>query len=73
VIVAGAFEFADDRLHSEKALKALLPMAILSEIPEVSQPSDEVKRKRRLVLNWAVTVFVLAAVVTGATISFLNS
>jgi polysaccharide biosynthesis transport protein len=73
VLVAGGFEFADDRLHSEKELKSLLPMAILSEIPEVSQPSDEVKRKRRLVLNWAVTVFVLAAVVTGATISFLNS
>ena len=73
VLVAGGFEFADDRLHSEKELKSLLPMAILSEIPEVVQPSDETKRKRRLVLNWVATVLVLAAVITGATFSFLNS
>ena len=73
VIIAGGFEFADDRLHSEKELKALLPMTVLSEIPEVVQPSDEARKRRRLVLNWAVTAVVFAAVAAGATISFLNS
>ena len=72
VIVAGGFEFADDRLHSEKELKGLLPMTILSEIPEVVQPADEAKKKRELVLNWVATVLVLAVVLTGATISFLK-
>ncbi len=73
VIVAGAFEFADDRLHSETELKALLPMTVLSEIPEVVQPSDETRKRRRLVLNWAVTAVVFAAIAAGTTISFLKS
>lgn len=73
VLVAGAFEFADDRLHNEKDLKALLPMAILSEIPEVVHPSDESKKRRHLVLNWVVSAVVFAAIAAGATISFLNS
>ena len=33
LIVAGGFEFMDDRLHSEKEIKALLPMKVISEIP----------------------------------------
>jgi hypothetical protein len=73
VVVAGAFEFADDRIHSEKELKALLPASILSEIPEVVRPADDAKNRRRLVFNWVVTVLVLAAVITGATVSFFNS
>ena len=28
----------DDRMHSEKEIKTLLPMAILSEIPEIVTP-----------------------------------
>ena len=28
----------DDRLHSEKEIKALLPMKVLSEIPEILTP-----------------------------------
>ena len=35
VVVAGGFEFMDDRLHSEKQIKALLPMKVISEIPEI--------------------------------------
>ena len=31
----------DDRLHSEKEIKALLPMKVISEIPEILTPSDE--------------------------------
>lgn len=72
VIVAGGFEFADDRLHSEKELKSLLPATILSEIPEVVQPSDEAKKKKLRVVNWAVTAVVLAVVITGAAVSFLR-
>ena len=34
-VVAGGFEFLDGRMHSEKEIKKLLPVAILSEIPEI--------------------------------------
>jgi hypothetical protein len=68
---AGAFEFADDRVHSEAALKAMLPTAILSEIPEVVHPSDEAKSRRRLTLGWTMTAVVVVTILAGATISFL--
>jgi uncharacterized protein involved in exopolysaccharide biosynthesis len=72
-LVAGGFEFADDRLHSEVALKAMLPMAILSEIPEVVQPSDEARNKRRLVFSWAITALVVVSILVGTTVSILHS
>lgn len=72
-IVVVGFEFADDRLHSETDLKALLPMTILSEIPEVVQPSDEARSRRRMVLSWAMTAVVVVVILAGTTISLLQS
>jgi succinoglycan biosynthesis transport protein ExoP len=71
LIVAAGFEFGDDRLHSETDLKAMLPMTILSEIPEVVHPSDETRSRRRLILGWAMTTFVVVTILAGATISIL--
>jgi capsular polysaccharide biosynthesis protein len=72
-VVAVAFEFVDDRMYNEKELKAMLPITILSEIPEVIQRSDEVKRKRRLAFSWATTAFVVVVILAGTTISILQS
>jgi polysaccharide chain length determinant protein (PEP-CTERM system associated) len=69
--VAGAFEFLDDRIHSGKEIKALLPMAILSEVPECVTPTDERNTKRRLVVGWVTTAIVGAAILTGSIVSFL--
>jgi succinoglycan biosynthesis transport protein ExoP len=72
VVVAG-FEFADDRMHSEADLKALLPMTILSEIPEVVHPSDEARSRRRMVASWTMTAVVIVTILAGTAISFLES
>jgi polysaccharide biosynthesis transport protein len=73
IVVAGGFEFMDDRLHSEREMKALLPVKVISEIPEIVTPSDERKSKRRLWLRWAMTAFVFAAILTGSALSYLHS
>ena len=72
VVVVG-LEFMDDRLHSEKELKILLPMAILSEIPEIVSPSDEQSRKKKTVLGWAVTALVVTAILAGSAFSYLHA
>jgi polysaccharide biosynthesis transport protein len=72
VVVAG-FEFLDDRMHGEKEIKALLPAPILSEIPEVLSPSDERKKKRRMVLGLAMTAFFLASILVGSAFSYLHN
>lgn len=71
VVVVGGFEFADDRLHTESDLKAMLPVTILSDVPEIVQPSDEAKRRRRVVIGWAATSIVVLAIAAGATVSLL--
>ena len=72
VVVVG-LEFMDDRLHSEKQLKILLPMAILSEIPEIVSPSDEQSRRKRMVLGWAVAALVVTAILAGSALSYLHA
>jgi succinoglycan biosynthesis transport protein ExoP len=72
VVVVG-LEFMDDRLHSEKELKILLPMAILSEIPEIVSPSDEQSRRKRTVLGWAVAALVVTAILAGSAFGYLHA
>ena len=72
LFVVGVLEVMDDRLHSEKEIKVLLPMAILSEIPEVVSPSDEQRSKKKMVLGWAMAAFVVASILAGSAFSYLH-
>ena len=72
-VVAGTFEFMDDRMHSGKEIKALLPMAVISEIPEVVTASDKVRAKRRLTLGWVATAFIAVTILAGSVFSYLHS
>ncbi len=73
LIVAGGLEFSDDRLHSEQEIKSLLPIAVISEIPEMVSPLDERNTKRKLALGWAATALVFAMILAGSVFSFLNN
>lgn len=73
VLVAGGLEYMDDRLHSEKEIKELLPIAVISEIPEVVSPADVRRRKRKLVLGWGMTVAAIAVILAGSAFNYLHS
>jgi polysaccharide chain length determinant protein (PEP-CTERM system associated) len=72
-VVVGGFEFMDDRLHTEKGIKALLPTKVLFEIPEVLTPWDELKRRNRMLMRWGMTVLVFAAILVGSAFSYLHN
>ncbi|MGD0445057.1 MAG: hypothetical protein ABSA39_14075 [Edaphobacter sp.] len=72
VLVAG-LEFMDHRLHSEKEIKVLLPMVILSEIPEVVSLSDERKAKMRMTVGWAMAALVVTTILAGSAFSYLHN
>jgi succinoglycan biosynthesis transport protein ExoP len=72
VVVAAAFEMMDDRLYSEREIKDLMPVKIISEIPEILNLSDQKHSKRKLWLGWAMAVLVLAAILAGSTFSYLH-
>jgi len=67
-VLTGGAEYLDDRIHDEKALKELLPGAVISEI---TTQEEKGRRQRRLWLTWVLTGFVLATILAGSTISFL--
>ncbi len=73
LVVAGGLEVIDDRLHSEKGIKALLPMKVIAEIPEILSPLDERKSKRKMLLGWAMAVLVFSTILAGSAFSYLHN
>jgi succinoglycan biosynthesis transport protein ExoP len=73
VLVAGSFEFMDDRLHTEKEIKSLLPVPVISEIPQIVTPADERASRKRLALGWATSALVAGTILAGSVFSFLHN
>ena len=59
-------------MHSEKEIKMLLPVAVISEIPEIVYPSDERTNKKRIALGWAMTAVVAVTILAGSAFSYLH-
>ena len=72
IVVAGAFEILDGRIHDEKQLKKLLPPAILAEIPPIVNASDVQTQTRRIWIGWATAALVLATILVGSAFSYLR-
>jgi protein tyrosine kinase modulator len=72
VFVAGAFEFADDRLYSEREIKKLLPVPVICEIPVVKTPSEERLEGSRVWRDWAMTAAVAVVILAGSLFSYLR-
>jgi succinoglycan biosynthesis transport protein ExoP len=70
--LVGGLEAMDDRLHSEKEIKILLPTAVIADIPEVVTPSEERSGKKKMVLGWAMAALVLATILAGSAFSYLR-
>lgn len=70
--LAGGTEFLDDRLYNEKAVKDLLPVTVISEIPPITSPEEERKQERKLWVSWAAAGLVFATILAGSAISFFR-
>jgi len=72
VVVAGGFELMDHRIYDETALKALLPVAVISEIPDITDPAHEKRQRQRLWLGWVTAAVVFATILAGSAFSYLR-
>ena len=71
-LVVFLFEFFDDRMHGEKELKALLPINVMAEVPEIETPLDQQKKKMRLIQGWATAVIVVLIIAVGSAFSYIR-
>jgi polysaccharide chain length determinant protein (PEP-CTERM system associated) len=72
-LVVGILEFLDDRLHSDKQIKKLLPAAVISEVPEILTVKDKNRDARRIVIGWAMASLVVICILAGSAFSYLHS
>jgi succinoglycan biosynthesis transport protein ExoP len=72
IFVAGVFEFFDDRLHSEKEIKKLIPVPVLCEIPVVHTTAEVRAARARTWRSWAATAAALAVIAAGSLFSYLR-
>ena len=72
VLVAGAFEMLDDRMHSGKEIRKLLPAEVIGEIPEIVNVTDLKVAKRKAWLGWATAAVVLGTILVGSAFSYLR-
>ena len=72
VIVAGGFEMLDDRIHDEKALQSLLPIAVISEVPEMTSMLDRQRHRRQMWVGWIAAALVISTILAGSALSFFR-
>jgi succinoglycan biosynthesis transport protein ExoP len=72
VLLVAGLELFDDRIHSEKQIQRILPVAVISEVPEIVTPADVRSGRMRMVLGWAAAAFVLFAIMAGSAVSYLH-
>jgi polysaccharide biosynthesis transport protein len=72
VLVAGLFEFLDDRLHTAKEIRKMLPAEVIGEIPAIVSPSGERIAKRRIWIGWATAAVVFTIILAGSAFSYLR-
>jgi polysaccharide chain length determinant protein (PEP-CTERM system associated) len=72
LITVVGFEFLDGRLHTDKQIRELLPVPVISEIPVIASAEDERSNKRRVFLGWATTAVVVVTILAGAAVSYLH-
>lgn len=71
--IVALLEFLDDRLHSDKEIKKLLPTAVISEIPVMETEKDEYRKRRQIFWGWATAAVVFLCILAGSAFSYLRS
>ncbi len=71
-IAVALFELFDDRLYREADIKDLLPVPVICEIPQIINPVDELKARRKTVLGWAMTATVVVIILAGSAVSVIH-
>jgi polysaccharide biosynthesis transport protein len=70
--ISAGSELMDDRIFSEKELKARISTVIISEIPDLATPEETAKRVKSAILGWVVTGIAFVVILAGTALSYLR-
>jgi hypothetical protein len=62
----------DDRIFSEKELKARISTVVITEIPDLATPKEREKRLKSSILGWVATGVAFAVILVGTALSYLR-
>lgn len=65
-------EYLDDRMYNDKAIKDLLPIAVISEVPEIETEEDQRRARKRAFMGWATAAVVAVTILGSAAVSVLH-
>ena len=71
LVIAGGLEFLDDRLHNEKDIEKLLPVAVIGDIPEILTATEEKQLSRKVLLGWTAAALVVLTIAVGSGVNYL--
>ncbi len=73
IALVGVLEYLDDRMHMGEEIRDMLPVPVISEVPEIVTAADVRASRRRVALGWATAAIVLVTMLAGAAVSYLHS
>ena len=73
VALVAVLEYFDDRMHLGEEIREMLPVAVISEVPEIVTPADVRDSRRRMITGWATAAVVFMSILVGAAVSYLRS
>jgi polysaccharide biosynthesis transport protein len=69
---AGAAEFLDDRIYSDKALRKLVPVGVIAELPSVLTEQERSQQRKQGGLVWITASLIFVCVLAGSAFSYLR-
>jgi len=59
-------------MYNPADIKELLPIPVVCEIPQIINPAEELKAKKKNKLVWATTVTAVVIILVGSAVSFIH-
>jgi polysaccharide biosynthesis transport protein len=69
---AGAVEFLDDRIYSDKALRKLVPVAVIAELPSIWTDQEQSLQRKQRGLVWITAGLMFVSVLAGSAFSYFR-
>ena len=69
---AGIAEFLDDRIYGDKALRKIIPVAVIAELPSIWTEQERTHQRKQAGLVWITAGLMFVCVLVGSAFSYFR-